>query len=165
MRTGFGVERSIGPLMGAQSLTRFGFRLGGRLGLPLGAVLVVRAVLSIPRPIRVASGATVVAAAAAALTAGAREVAKKLAGDGRGLAGHSHPRAAENLLGLRRVRHRGRQQRDGEAAVLLAGGVDDASGVAAVGAARRVHEQTEQPLRLGPALDRVFLVKVPCDRG
>ena len=48
----------------------------------------------------------------------------------------------------------------GEAAVLVARGVDEAAGVAAVGAAGGVDEQAEQALGLGPALDRVLLVQV-----
>ena len=58
----------------------------------------------------------------------------------------------------------GGEQRDREAAVLLAGGVDDAAGVAPVGAPRGVDEQAEQALGLGPALDRVLLVELAGDR-
>jgi hypothetical protein len=57
------------------------------------------------------------------------------------------------------VGDRGGEQRDGQAAVLLAGCLDEAAGVLAVGAAGRVDQQAEQALGLGPALDRVFLVR------
>ncbi len=88
---------------------------------------------------------------------------EQLAGDRRGLAGHPHPGAAQHLLGLRRVGDDGGEQRDREAAVLLAGGVDDPAGVAPVGAAGGVDEQPQQALGLGPALDRVLLVQLAGD--
>ena len=70
----------------------------------------------------------------------------------RGLARHARARAAQHLLGLRRVRERGGQQRGRQAAVLLARRVDEPARVARVRAARGVDEQAEQPLGLRPAL-------------
>ncbi len=79
--------------------------------------------------------------ALAAAPAALGEVAQQLAGDRRGLAGHPHPRPAQDLLALGRVGDGGGQQRHREAAVLLAGGVDEAAGVAPVGAAGGVDQQ------------------------
>ena len=104
-------------------------------------------------------------AAAALLAAALREVAEQLAGDRGRLSGHPHPGAAQDLLGLRRVRDGGGEQGDGEAAVLAAGGLDEAAGVLAVGAAGGVDEEAEQALRLRPAGDRVLLVRVAGELG
>ena len=88
------------------------------------------------------------------------EVAQQLARQRARLAGHPRARPAQDLLGLGRVRHRGREQRRAEPAVVLAGGVDEPARVARVGAAAGVDEQPEQPLGLGPALHGVLLVHV-----
>ena len=56
-------------------------------------------------------------------------------GHGRGLSRHPQPGAPEDLFGLGRVGDRRREEPDREAAVLLAGGVDDPARVPAVGAA------------------------------
>ena len=93
---------------------------------------------------------------AAALALG--EVAQQLARERAGLAGQARAGAAQDLLGLGRVRHRGGEQRGLQAAVLLARGVHEPARVARVRAAAGVHEQPEQALGLRPALDRVLLV-------
>ena len=54
-----------------------------------------------------------------------------------------------------------REQRRRQAAILLAGGVDDAAGVPGVRRAAGVDQQPQQPLRLRPALDRILLVNLP----
>ena len=87
-----------------------------------------------------------------------REVAQQLAGERRRLARHPHARAAQHLLGLRRVRQRGRQQRRRQPPVLLARRLHEPARVARVRRAGRVDEQPEQPLGLRPALHRVLLV-------
>ena len=61
--------------------------------------------------------------------------------------------------------HGGGEQRHREAAVLLAGGVNEPARVSAVGAARGVDEQAQQALGLRPALDRVLLVQLAGERG
>src|SRR4051794_27200472 len=86
------------------------------------------------------------------------EVAQQLAREGTRLAGQARARAAQDLLGLRRVRHGGGEQGGLQAAVLLARGVHQPARVAGVRAAARVHEQAQQALGLGPALDRVLLM-------
>ena len=86
------------------------------------------------------------------------EVAQQLARERARLARHPRPRAAQHLLGLRRVRHGGGEQRRAQAAVLLARGVDEPPRVARVRAAGGVHEQPEQALGLRPALHGVLLV-------
>ena len=93
---------------------------------------------------------------AAALALG--EVAQQLARQRARLAGQARARAAQDLLGLGRVRDRGGEQRGLQAAVLLARGVHEPARVARVRAAGGVHEQPEQALGLRPALDRVLLV-------
>ena len=76
------------------------------------------------------------ALAPATAPAGLGEVAEQLAGDRGGLAGGAHPRPAQDLLALGRVGDAGGEQGRGEAAVLVAGGVDQPAGVAAVRPAR-----------------------------
>src|SRR3954451_22543647 len=108
-----------------------------------------------------AGSAFVLAALAASLRpARLGKVAQELAGDGRGLAGHAHPRSAQHLLGFGGVSDRGREQGDRQAAVLLARSGDEAAGVAAMSAAGGVDEQSEQALGLRPALHRVLLVEL-----
>ena len=105
-------------------------------GLLVPAVLGVLESLALALA-SVGGGIRVTLAAPPPALAGLGEVAQQLAGDRRGLAGHPHARPAQNLLGLGRVGDGGGQQRDREAAVLLARGVHDPARVAAVGAARR----------------------------
>src|SRR5262249_26809607 len=107
--------------------------LRGRLGA--GSVLLDRPFLRATLPL-----------AAPATPAGLGKVAKQLARDGRGLAGRAHPRAAQHLLALRGVSHSGGEQSGREAAVLVAGGVDQPAGVPAVCATGRVDQQAEQAL-------------------
>src|SRR4051812_5864652 len=108
------------------------------------------------------AGPAFVLAALAASLGPARlgKVAKELAGDGRWLAGHAHPRAAQHLLGLGGVGDRGGEQGNRQTAVLLARSGDEAAGVAAMGAAGRVDKQAEQALGLRPALHCVLLVEL-----
>ena len=98
------------------------------------------------------------APAALGLAAALREVAQQLARQRGRLARHPRARAVDDLAGLGGVRERGGQQRGRQPAVLLARRVHQPARVARVGAAGGVHEQAEQPLGLGPALDRVLLV-------
>src|SRR5829696_4447710 len=129
------------------------FRSLRRLRLHVLEALALATVLALGVAAGLALGAP--APALAAL----REVAKELAGHGGGLSRHPHPRAAQDLLGLGGVGDRGGEQGDGEPPVLLAGGMDDAPRITAVGPPRAVHEQAEQALRLRPALHRVLLVE------
>jgi BirA family biotin operon repressor/biotin-[acetyl-CoA-carboxylase] ligase len=146
-----GLGRSaIEPLLGAV-LSALERRLGDRVEPDSGA-----APLTLTGPtswdVRFATGSPTRADAALG------EVAQQLARERRRLARHPRARAAQDLLGLGRVRERGGEQRRGEAAVLLAGGVDQPARVARVRGAGGVDEQAEQPLGLRPALHRVLLV-------
>ena len=110
-----------------------------------------------------AAGAATLRALAAALVAARAalgEVAQQLARERGRLAGHARARAAQRLLGLRRVGERGREQRGREPAVLLARGVDQPARVARVRSAGGVHEQAQQALGLRPALHGVLLVQL-----
>ena len=120
-----------------------------RLALGAAALLAVPAAL-----------ARALALAAAAARAGLGEVAEQLARHAGGLAGRAHAGAAQHLLALRGVGDGGGEQRRRQAPVLVARGVNQAAGVAAVGAAGRVDQQAQQALGLGPALHRVLLMQV-----
>src|SRR5436309_1260654 len=89
-----------------------------------------------------------------------REVPQKLARERRGLSRHPVARATQHLLRLRSVGERRCKQCRGQAPVVLARGLNQSPCVAAMGRARRVDQQAEQALGLGPALNRVLLVRL-----
>ena len=77
------------------------------------------------------------------------EVPQQLPGQRGRLTGHPRAGAPQGLLGLGRVGQGRGQQRRGQAAILLAGRMDQPAGVAGVGRAGRVDEQAQQALGLG----------------
>ena len=119
-----------GGLRSSEYLLHGGALTGGVGGLNVLELLAPAAVLGLALCL---AAAFALLPPAPALRAGLREVPQQLAGDRRGLAGHAHARAPQDLLGLRRVGDRGGQERDPEAAILLARGGDETARVAPVG--------------------------------
>ena len=134
--TPFSPRRPRAPRRRARSrAARLGLRLGAAV---LRAAPFSRAALALAAPAALAADLGKLRSSSRATAEGLRAVRIRA------------PRRTSSPSGVWATR--GGEQGDREAAVLVAGGVDEPAGVAAVGAPGGVDEQAEQALGLGPAL-------------